>query len=107
MLNIASRTLAPVGRVVAPRGARSFRPRSAPAITRILGLTYRAPTRESMWRPGAYPGYAPAMLDALLDTHAVRQLIDLALEEDLGRGDVTSQAVLEPGATATAHLVAR
>jgi nicotinate-nucleotide pyrophosphorylase (carboxylating) len=47
------------------------------------------------------------MPDVLLDTYAVRQLIDLALEEDLGRGDVTSQAVLDPHATATAHLVAR
>jgi nicotinate-nucleotide pyrophosphorylase (carboxylating) len=60
-----------------------------------------------MWRPDDETGYAPAMPDVLLDTHAVRQLIDLALEEDLGRGDVTSQAVLEPSATATAHLVAR
>jgi nicotinate-nucleotide pyrophosphorylase (carboxylating) len=47
------------------------------------------------------------MLDALLNTHAVRRLIDLALEEDLGRGDVTTQAVVEADATATAHLVAR
>jgi nicotinate-nucleotide pyrophosphorylase (carboxylating) len=47
------------------------------------------------------------MLDALLNTHAVRRLIDLALEEDLGRGDVTTQAVIEAGATAAAHLVAR
>ena len=47
------------------------------------------------------------MLDALLNTHAVRRLIDLALEEDLGRGDVTTQAVIEAGVTATAHLVAR
>jgi nicotinate-nucleotide pyrophosphorylase (carboxylating) len=47
------------------------------------------------------------MLDALLNTHAVRRLIDLALEEDLGRGDVTTQAVIDAGATATAHLVAR
>ncbi len=47
------------------------------------------------------------MLDALLDTPAVRRLIDLALEEDLGRGDVTSQAVIEAGTSATAHLVAR
>jgi nicotinate-nucleotide pyrophosphorylase (carboxylating) len=49
----------------------------------------------------------PRMLDALLNTHAVRRLIDLALEEDLGRGDVTTQAVIEHGRTATAHLVAR
>jgi nicotinate-nucleotide pyrophosphorylase (carboxylating) len=47
------------------------------------------------------------MLDAMLNTHAVRRLIDLALEEDLGRGDVTTQAVIDAGATATAHLVAR
>jgi nicotinate-nucleotide pyrophosphorylase (carboxylating) len=47
------------------------------------------------------------MLDALLNTHAVRRLIDLALEEDLGRGDVTTQAVIDASATATAHLVAR
>jgi nicotinate-nucleotide pyrophosphorylase (carboxylating) len=47
------------------------------------------------------------MLDPLLATHAVRRLIDLALEEDLGRGDVTSQAVIAPDVTATAHLVAR
>ncbi len=47
------------------------------------------------------------MLDVLLNTHAVRRLIDLALEEDLGRGDVTTQAVIDAGAKATAHLVAR
>ena len=47
------------------------------------------------------------MLDALLNTHAVRRLIDLALEEDLGRGDVTTQAVIDTGATAKAYLVAR
>jgi nicotinate-nucleotide pyrophosphorylase (carboxylating) len=47
------------------------------------------------------------MLAPLLNTHAVRRLIDLALEEDLGRGDVTTQAVIGAGARATAHLVAR
>jgi len=47
------------------------------------------------------------MLDPCLDTYAVRRLIDLALEEDLGRGDVTTQAVIAPDLTATAHLVAR
>lgn len=47
------------------------------------------------------------MLDASLNTYAVRRLIDLALEEDLGRGDVTTQAVIEAGEKATAHLVAR
>jgi nicotinate-nucleotide pyrophosphorylase (carboxylating) len=47
------------------------------------------------------------MLDPLLASPAVRRLIDLALEEDLGRGDVTTQAVISPGATATARLVTR
>lgn len=47
------------------------------------------------------------MLDALLATPAVRRLIDLALEEDLGHGDVTTQAVIDANATATAILVAR
>jgi nicotinate-nucleotide pyrophosphorylase (carboxylating) len=47
------------------------------------------------------------MLDPLLATAAVRQLIDLALEEDLGRGDATTAAVIAPDAIATAHLVAR
>jgi len=35
------------------------------------------------------------------------RLIDLALEEDLGRGDVTTQAIVDPEVTATARLVAR
>lgn len=47
------------------------------------------------------------MLDPLLSTPAVRRLIDLALEEDLGRGDVTTRAVIQAGTMATAHLVAR
>lgn len=47
------------------------------------------------------------MSETLLLTPAVAQLIDLALEEDLGRGDVTTQAVVAPQATAVAHLVAR
>jgi nicotinate-nucleotide pyrophosphorylase (carboxylating) len=46
------------------------------------------------------------MLDPCLDTYAVRRLIDLALEEDLGRGDITTQAVIVPGLVATAHLLA-
>lgn len=49
----------------------------------------------------------PPMLDPCLDTYAVRRLVDLALEEDLGRGDITTQAVIAPGLSATAHLVAR
>jgi nicotinate-nucleotide pyrophosphorylase (carboxylating) len=40
-------------------------------------------------------------------TPAVAALIDLALEEDLGRGDLTSEAVLDPRAQAEADLVAR
>ncbi|MBN2574422.1 MAG: carboxylating nicotinate-nucleotide diphosphorylase [Deltaproteobacteria bacterium] len=47
------------------------------------------------------------MLDALLATPAVLRLVDLALEEDLGRGDVTTEAVIDRDATATAQLVAR
>jgi len=47
------------------------------------------------------------MLDPRLDTPAVRTLIDLALEEDLGRGDVTTLAVIPTNATAKAKLVAR
>ena len=43
----------------------------------------------------------------LLLTPAVTHLIDLAIEEDLGRGDATTQALVEPGIPATAHLVAR
>jgi nicotinate-nucleotide pyrophosphorylase (carboxylating) len=40
-------------------------------------------------------------------TPAVTRLIELAIEEDLGRGDATTQAMVGPEATATAHLVAR
>jgi nicotinate-nucleotide pyrophosphorylase (carboxylating) len=40
-------------------------------------------------------------------TPAVEKLIDLALEEDLGRGDVTTTAVLDPDGVAEADLVAR
>jgi nicotinate-nucleotide pyrophosphorylase (carboxylating) len=37
----------------------------------------------------------------------VTRLIELAIEEDLGRGDATTQALVDPGTLATAHLVAR
>ena len=47
------------------------------------------------------------MPESLLLTPAVTRLIELAIEEDLGRGDATSQAVVGQGASATAHLVAR
>jgi nicotinate-nucleotide pyrophosphorylase (carboxylating) len=48
-----------------------------------------------------------SMPDSLLLTPAVTRLMELAIEEDLGRGDATTQAVVEPGASAVAHLVAR
>lgn len=47
------------------------------------------------------------MPEPLFLTPAVTRLIELGIEEDLGRGDATTQAVVEPGARATAHLVAR
>jgi nicotinate-nucleotide pyrophosphorylase (carboxylating) len=47
------------------------------------------------------------MLAPMLATSAVRRLIDLALEEDLGRGDVTTAAVIDDDATAQAILIAR
>jgi nicotinate-nucleotide pyrophosphorylase (carboxylating) len=53
------------------------------------------------------PGYPAPMLDPLLATPAVLRLIDLALEEDLGRGDATTAAVIDTNATASAQLVAR
>lgn len=47
------------------------------------------------------------MSTSLLHTPAVETLIDLALEEDLGRGDVTTQAVIPESMHAKAKLVAR
>src|SRR5437870_1040659 len=38
---------------------------------------------------------------------ALDRLIDLALEEDLGRGDVTSEAIFEPGTRARGAIVAK
>src|SRR4051812_19290504 len=52
----------------------------------------------------AVPGYSMNMIEL---TPSVEALIDLALEEDLGRGDVTSAAVLSGSETAEAELVAR
>jgi nicotinate-nucleotide pyrophosphorylase (carboxylating) len=37
----------------------------------------------------------------------VRRLVRLALEEDLGRGDVTTQGAVDPAATAAGRIVAR
>jgi nicotinate-nucleotide pyrophosphorylase (carboxylating) len=47
------------------------------------------------------------MSSLLFNTPAVQSLINLALEEDLGRGDVTTQAVLPDSIYAKAKLVAR
>jgi nicotinate-nucleotide pyrophosphorylase (carboxylating) len=40
-------------------------------------------------------------------TPAAHRLIELALDEDLGRGDVTTDAVIGPGVRAAARIVAR
>jgi nicotinate-nucleotide pyrophosphorylase (carboxylating) len=40
-------------------------------------------------------------------TPGTKALIEAAIEEDLGRGDVTSEAVLPPGATARGTIVAK
>ena len=40
-------------------------------------------------------------------TPAVQRLIDLALEEDLGRGDVTTDAVIGPELRASGRIVSR
>src|SRR5687767_6922859 len=40
-------------------------------------------------------------------TPAVHRLIDLALEEDLGRGDVTTDAVIGPEVQARGRIVSR
>jgi nicotinate-nucleotide pyrophosphorylase (carboxylating) len=47
------------------------------------------------------------MVEHLLLTPAVMRLIELAIEEDLGRGDATTLAVIPPGTKAAVHLVAR
>ena len=43
----------------------------------------------------------------LLQHPDVQQLIARALEEDLGPGDVTSEAMVPPGTEAAARLIAR
>lgn len=43
----------------------------------------------------------------LILNHAVQQLIDLALEEDLGPGDVTTQATIDPELESEAHIRAK
>jgi nicotinate-nucleotide pyrophosphorylase (carboxylating) len=41
------------------------------------------------------------------DRHLIVELINRSLEEDIGNGDITSRATLEPGQTARAVLVAK
>ena len=42
-----------------------------------------------------------------LNIKQVRQLINMALEEDLGRGDVTPNLLFKDGAVAEARVVSR
>lgn len=49
---------------------------------------------------------APPVLGGLAQVPAVRRLIELALDEDLGRGDVTSRAVFGDAAAAGPRVVA-
>ncbi len=66
-----------------------------------------APTERA---PGWPPGTAEALETAGLNPEWVGALVSYALSEDLGGNpgrDVTTQATVEPGATRTAHLVAR
>jgi nicotinate-nucleotide pyrophosphorylase (carboxylating) len=46
-------------------------------------------------------------VSSILLTPAIDRLIDLALEEDLGRGDVTTSAIIGANRTAEADIVAR
>src|SRR3954469_12311173 len=106
MLKIASLTLAPVGRVPAPRGARNRRPRSSPPVNR-MGRVPTAHAGGSQTGAGTRPAWLDYSRQMARLTPAVEQLIALALEEDLGRGDVTSAAVLDAGARAEADIAAR
>ena len=47
------------------------------------------------------------MADLKLDIASVAWLLDAAVREDLGTGDLTSQAVVTPGTRARGHFVAR
>ena len=46
-------------------------------------------------------------MDKLLISPLIDRLIDLALEEDLGPGDVTTQAVIPPELQGEAHIRAK
>ena len=59
MLKIASRTLAAVGRVRAPLGAMSRRPRSCPPVSRIWERSYRAGRTAVKWRSVTVEADAP------------------------------------------------
>jgi nicotinate-nucleotide pyrophosphorylase (carboxylating) len=43
----------------------------------------------------------------VLDEKRVRRLVQGALEEDIGSGDVTTEAIIAPGLVAAAHIVAK
>jgi nicotinate-nucleotide pyrophosphorylase (carboxylating) len=43
----------------------------------------------------------------MLPRHLVREAVDRALAEDIGRGDITTDALIDPDATAAAVLTAR
>ena len=46
-------------------------------------------------------------MDNLMISPLIDRLIDLALEEDLGPGDVTTQAVIPPELQGEAHIRAK
>src|SRR4051794_28972127 len=72
-------------------------------VCRILPISVGRFARPAPLLPLDYPA-----IDAMtILTPAVDRLIDLALEEDLGRGNVTTSAVLDPSVEGRAELVAR
>ena len=46
-------------------------------------------------------------MDNLLNSPHLDRLIDLALEEDIGPGDVTTQALVDPELQGEAHIRAK
>jgi nicotinate-nucleotide pyrophosphorylase (carboxylating) len=52
-------------------------------------------------------GMTKAEVRAELLWATIDRIVDRALEEDLGAGDVTTEACIDPSATATAHAVSR
>src|SRR5262249_3218201 len=61
--------------------------------------------RGARRRPGG--GTRVSVYSAPWYTPAVQRLLDLALEEDVGRGDVTTSSVIEETQEAEAELIAR